>query len=193
MAGSMKTPLGTEVDLGAGHIVLDGVPAHAKGAQHPPPSFRPMSIVATVAHLSYCWALVDLLLLLLLGFAEYLRRTFSSYFIAFLINTLTIFYESVEITLVGPVGCNSFGLLCLVCLYGLHFAYNLNALPTLKRSSLAVFVVFCWPFLWSDPFSFSLHFSWFVDNAKCTVVTRVCVSVSVCPRPRAHIIARTRM
>jgi len=26
--------------------------------QHPPPTFRPMSIVATVAHLSYCCALV---------------------------------------------------------------------------------------------------------------------------------------
>ena len=49
----MKTPLGAEVDLGPGHIVLDGVPAPAKGAQQPP-SFRPMSIVATVAHLSYC-------------------------------------------------------------------------------------------------------------------------------------------
>ena len=35
MAGWMKTPLGTEVDLGSGHIVLDGVPAPAKGAQHP--------------------------------------------------------------------------------------------------------------------------------------------------------------
>ena len=34
MAGSMKTPLGTEVDLGSGHIVLDGVRAPAKGAQH---------------------------------------------------------------------------------------------------------------------------------------------------------------
>ena len=53
MAGWMKTPLGTEVDLGPGHIVLDGVPAPAKGAQQPP-YFRPMSIVATVAHLSYC-------------------------------------------------------------------------------------------------------------------------------------------
>jgi len=33
----MKTPLGTEVDqLGAGHIVLDGDPAHpAKVAQQP--------------------------------------------------------------------------------------------------------------------------------------------------------------
>ena len=34
--GWMKTPLGTEVDRGAGHIVLDGVPAPAKGAQQPP-------------------------------------------------------------------------------------------------------------------------------------------------------------
>jgi len=29
MAGWMKTPLGTEVDIGAGHIVLDGFPAPA--------------------------------------------------------------------------------------------------------------------------------------------------------------------
>ena len=36
MAGWMKTPLGTEVDLGPGHIVLDWVPAPAKGAQQPP-------------------------------------------------------------------------------------------------------------------------------------------------------------
>jgi len=36
MAGWMKTPLGTEVDLGPGRIVLDGVPAPAKGAQQPP-------------------------------------------------------------------------------------------------------------------------------------------------------------
>jgi len=53
-AGWMKTPLGTEVDLGPGHTVVDGVPAPVKGAQQPPPSSRPMSIVATVAHLSYC-------------------------------------------------------------------------------------------------------------------------------------------
>ena len=37
MAGWMKTPLGTEVDLGVGHTVLDGVPAPAKGTQQPPP------------------------------------------------------------------------------------------------------------------------------------------------------------
>ena len=54
MAGWMKTPLGTEVDLGSGHIVLDGIPASAKGAQHSLPSFRPMSIVDTVAYFSYC-------------------------------------------------------------------------------------------------------------------------------------------
>jgi len=54
-AGWMKTSLGTEVELGPGHIVLDGdlAPPDAKWSQQPP-SFRPMSIVATVAHLSYC-------------------------------------------------------------------------------------------------------------------------------------------
>ena len=53
MAGWLNTPLGTEVDLGPGHIVLDGTQLSAKGVQQSP-SFRPMSIVATVAHLSYC-------------------------------------------------------------------------------------------------------------------------------------------
>jgi len=49
----MKTPHGTEVELGAGHIVLDGVPAvRERGTAAP--SFRPMSLVATVAYLSYC-------------------------------------------------------------------------------------------------------------------------------------------
>jgi len=37
MAGWVKTPLGTEVDLGPGHIVLDWVPAPAKVAQQPLP------------------------------------------------------------------------------------------------------------------------------------------------------------
>jgi len=81
----MKTPLGTEVDLGPCHIVLDGIPAlRERGTEVPPlhgpfgpghivldgvpalrergtaalPSFRLMCIVATVAHLSYCSALV---------------------------------------------------------------------------------------------------------------------------------------
>ena len=56
-AGWMKTPLGTEVNLSPGHIVLDGDPAPLrKGHSSPPLSFLfgPMSIMATVAHLSYC-------------------------------------------------------------------------------------------------------------------------------------------
>ena len=42
-AGWMKTSLGTEVDLGPGHIVLDGDPAPppAKGAQQPPSLLGP--------------------------------------------------------------------------------------------------------------------------------------------------------
>jgi len=45
----------------------------------------------------------------------------------------------------------------------------------------------------------SLHFTSVVDDAKCIVVTRVCVSVCLsvclcgCPRPYAHTTARTRM
>jgi len=55
MAGWMKTPLGMEVDLGPGHIILDGVPAPCeRGIAASPPSFQPMSTVATVAHISYC-------------------------------------------------------------------------------------------------------------------------------------------
>jgi len=44
-----------------------------------------------------------------------------------------------------------------------------------------------------------LHFAWVVHDAKCIVVTRVCVCVcvyvclSVCPRPYAHTTAWTRM
>jgi len=34
--GWIKTPFGTEVDLGPGHIVLDGDPAAPKGAPQPP-------------------------------------------------------------------------------------------------------------------------------------------------------------
>jgi len=51
--GWIKMPLGTEVDLRPDDIVFDGPSSPTKGAQQPP-SFRPMSIVATVAHLSYC-------------------------------------------------------------------------------------------------------------------------------------------
>ena len=52
-AGWMKTPLDTEVDLRACHFVLDGFPALRERGTAPPP-FWSMSIVATVAHLSYC-------------------------------------------------------------------------------------------------------------------------------------------
>jgi len=59
-AGWMKMPLGTEVDLGLGLIVLDGPSSARNGTAAPSSSFRPESIVATVAHLSYCWALVTI-------------------------------------------------------------------------------------------------------------------------------------
>ena len=53
----------TEVDLGPGHIVglLDGVPALRERGTAALPSVRPMSIVATVAHLSYCAELLSIL------------------------------------------------------------------------------------------------------------------------------------
>ena len=37
----MKTPLGTELDLGAGHIVLDGFPALRERGAAPPPLLGP--------------------------------------------------------------------------------------------------------------------------------------------------------
>jgi len=40
-AGWMKTPLGTEVDFGPGHIVLNVVPAPAKGVSSHAPLFGP--------------------------------------------------------------------------------------------------------------------------------------------------------
>jgi len=44
----IKMPLGTEVGLSPGHIVLDGdpPPPYGKGHSSPPPTFRAMSIVA---------------------------------------------------------------------------------------------------------------------------------------------------
>ena len=49
------------IHLGPGHTVLDGDPALPEGHSNLP-SFRPMSIVAMVAHLSYCSALVMIFL-----------------------------------------------------------------------------------------------------------------------------------
>jgi len=64
-------PSGTEVDLGPGHIVLHLDPApRAKGA-HRPHCFRPVSVVATVAHLSYCSSLVNIKILLILATFSY--------------------------------------------------------------------------------------------------------------------------
>jgi len=58
MAGWIKTPLATEIGLSSGHILLDGDPAsHGKG--HSTPFFLGHVYCGqTVAHLSYCCALV---------------------------------------------------------------------------------------------------------------------------------------
>jgi len=58
MAGWIQMPLGMQVGLVPRDIVLDGDPAPLPKKGQSPANFRLMSIVATVAHLSYCWALV---------------------------------------------------------------------------------------------------------------------------------------
>ena len=52
MAGWTKIPLGKEVDLGTGHIVLDVVTADRERGTAAPPLFSSMSVVATVADFS---------------------------------------------------------------------------------------------------------------------------------------------
>jgi len=52
MAGWLKTPLGTEVDLGPGQSTRRDPSSCERGTTAP--SIRHMSIVATVAHVSYC-------------------------------------------------------------------------------------------------------------------------------------------
>ena len=57
-AGCMKTPLGTEVDLGPGHIVLDGVPALRETGTATPYLFGPCllwlrSSISATAELLY--------------------------------------------------------------------------------------------------------------------------------------------
>jgi len=42
------------IELSRGHIVLDGEPVPLRKGHSSPSSFRPMPIVATVAHPSYC-------------------------------------------------------------------------------------------------------------------------------------------
>ena len=51
--GWIKMPLGTEVDLGPGHIVLDGHPAPPERSTAPLFS-ADVYCDQTVAHLSYC-------------------------------------------------------------------------------------------------------------------------------------------
>jgi len=54
-------PLGTEVGLDPGDIVLDGYPTPPlKEAQQPSPHFSAhfALVPCTVAHLSSCWALI---------------------------------------------------------------------------------------------------------------------------------------
>jgi len=48
------SPSTPEVHLSPGHIVLEGTQLLARERGTATPSFGPMSIVATVAHLSYC-------------------------------------------------------------------------------------------------------------------------------------------
>jgi len=55
-AGWIKMPLGTEVGLSPGHTVLTGTQLPPRKGHSTSPYFRPMSVVATVAHLSYCSA-----------------------------------------------------------------------------------------------------------------------------------------
>jgi len=53
----MKTPLGTEVDLGPGHIVLDVDPAPPRMRNSSPPLFGPLwprSPISAAAELLYC-------------------------------------------------------------------------------------------------------------------------------------------
>ena len=50
----IKIALGTDVELGTGHIVLHGDPAPPKAAQPPPHFSAHVYCGYTVAHLSYC-------------------------------------------------------------------------------------------------------------------------------------------
>jgi len=52
MAGLIKMPLGTEVDLGPGDTMLDGDPASSPEKRGTPPSVRPVSIVAKQSPIS---------------------------------------------------------------------------------------------------------------------------------------------
>jgi len=51
-------PLGKDVGLSTGHIVLDGDPVGTQLPIAAPPHFRPCLFGQTAAHLGNCWALV---------------------------------------------------------------------------------------------------------------------------------------
>ena len=57
-AGWMKTPLGTEVDLGPGHIVLDGDPASPPLKGHSHPIFRPYMLRPNGCECRYLFVIV---------------------------------------------------------------------------------------------------------------------------------------
>jgi len=60
-AAWVKIPLGTEVGVGLGYIVLDVDPApHGKGHSGPPLTFRPMTIVAKWLEGSGCHLVVGM-------------------------------------------------------------------------------------------------------------------------------------
>jgi len=61
-AGRIKMPLGTQISLDPGDIVLDWYPVHSHGTGHncPTPQFLVhVCCGQTVAHLSSCWPLVN--------------------------------------------------------------------------------------------------------------------------------------
>jgi len=60
MAGWIKMPDGTKVGLSPGHTVLHGNPMPQQKRGHSPPFSDYVYCGQTVAHLSYCWALVIL-------------------------------------------------------------------------------------------------------------------------------------
>jgi len=92
MAGWIKTPLGTEVNLGLGHIVLDGIPSPAKGAQQPPLFGR--CLLWTWSPIS---AAAELLLHLYLPFYVFFVFEFFSYFT---FSLITVTFEILTATIV---------------------------------------------------------------------------------------------
>jgi len=81
-------PLGTEVGLGPGHIVLDGDPAPAKGAQ--PRNFRLVSLVAKRSPIS---ATAEHLFARLVGFIIYGESNSPSSFVPpFYALLMSIYY-----------------------------------------------------------------------------------------------------